>query len=370
MGGIAAITLSQEAGVVGALAVPAFTAGLRGGVRFMSLALSTEMLTLVAVHYARVGPLTAAQATDALVWIVTGLGLGPDRQLPAVRGAASHRRPADPLPRRTATDQAAVEPLRQSRFRTGPDHPRHADRRRGPQRAARRRHRACTSTEAITSPRWWPVRAPRRSTKQRSSHWRTMRGKRTDQLISDSTFALPLLTDSGPVAVITGLLPATFGMNANEAGLRERLDTLRANLAPLAVQLDTAMLFTRLRDAATADERRRLAREMHDGVAQDIASLGYLVDALAAAPASDAQAEQLRRLRERISGRRLAGQDLGPDPAHRRPGQREPRGRHQWSGAPPQRELRHARSGSPSTSGRHDFARRSRPSCCASRRRP
>ncbi len=61
------------------------------------------------------------------------------------------------------------------------------------------------------------------------------------------------------------------------------------------------MLFTRLRDAATADERRRLAREMHDGVAQDIASLGYLVDALAAAPSSPQQAESLRRLRERIT---------------------------------------------------------------------
>ena len=73
VGGVAALTLQQEAGVLGALAVPAFTAGLRGGVRFVSLALSTEVLTLVGVHYARVGPLDAAQATDSLVWIVTGL---------------------------------------------------------------------------------------------------------------------------------------------------------------------------------------------------------------------------------------------------------------------------------------------------------
>ena len=57
----------------------------------------------------------------------------------------------------------------------------------------------------------------------------------------------------------------------------------------------------RLRDAATAEERRRLAREMHDGVAQDIASLGYLVDALAATPTTDVQAEGLRELRERIT---------------------------------------------------------------------
>ena len=47
------------------------------------------------------------------------------------------------------------------------------------------------------------------------------------------------------------------------------------------MHLDTALLFAAFRDAATAEERRRLAREMHDGVAQDIASLGYLVDALA-----------------------------------------------------------------------------------------
>ena len=44
------------------------------------------------------------------------------------------------------------------------------------------------------------------------------------------------------------------------------------------MHLDTALLFAAFRDAATVEERRRLAREMHDGVAQEIASLGYLVD--------------------------------------------------------------------------------------------
>ena len=68
-----------------------------------------------------------------------------------------------------------------------------------------------------------------------------------------------------------------------------------------AVRLDTALMFSEFRDTATADERRRLAREMHDGVAQDIASLGYLVDALAARPATPQQADQFQVLRERIS---------------------------------------------------------------------
>jgi len=40
-------------------------------------------------------------------------------------------------------------------------------------------------------------------------------------------------------------------------------------------------MFDEVRSAATRDERRRLSREMHDGVAQDIASMGYLLDAVA-----------------------------------------------------------------------------------------
>ena len=49
-----------------------------------------------------------------------------------------------------------------------------------------------------------------------------------------------------------------------------------------AVQLQAALLFGRVRDTATSEERQRIAREVHDGVAQDVASLGYLVDNLAA----------------------------------------------------------------------------------------
>ena len=44
---------------------------------------------------------------------------------------------------------------------------------------------------------------------------------------------------------------------------------------------------------ATTEERNRLAREMHDGVAQEIASLGYVVDEARAPPPSDRAAEQL-----------------------------------------------------------------------------
>ncbi|MGN0063991.1 MAG: sensor histidine kinase [Nocardioides sp.] len=44
------------------------------------------------------------------------------------------------------------------------------------------------------------------------------------------------------------------------------------------LRLDTADLFERVRLLATAEERNRIARDMHDGVAQEVVGLGYLVD--------------------------------------------------------------------------------------------
>ena len=100
----------------------------------------------------------------------------------------------------------------------------------------------------------------------------------------------------GDAAVIAGLRPG------NDKTMPEPpFPDLAAALAPSTVKFDTALLFTHFRDVATADERQRLAREMHDGVAQDIASLGYLVDALAARPADETQAKQFAMLRERVT---------------------------------------------------------------------
>jgi signal transduction histidine kinase len=45
-----------------------------------------------------------------------------------------------------------------------------------------------------------------------------------------------------------------------------------------AVRLDTAVLFDEIRHLSAAEERNRIARDMHDGVAQEIVALGYVVD--------------------------------------------------------------------------------------------
>ncbi len=68
-----------------------------------------------------------------------------------------------------------------------------------------------------------------------------------------------------------------------------------------SLRLDTALVFDEIRTVATTDERQRLAREIHDGIAQEIASLGYVVDGLQASSNDDATVDGLRSLRAELS---------------------------------------------------------------------
>jgi signal transduction histidine kinase len=77
----------------------------------------------------------------------------------------------------------------------------------------------------------------------------------------------------------------TFGLVAIErpaAFDSAELAQATALLEEQGLRLETALLFSEVRTLATAEERRRLAREIHDGIAQELASLGYAVDDLAA----------------------------------------------------------------------------------------
>jgi signal transduction histidine kinase len=56
-----------------------------------------------------------------------------------------------------------------------------------------------------------------------------------------------------------------------------------------ALRLETGLLFDQIRELATTEERRRLAREIHDGIAQELASLGYVVDEISAKAADNDQ---------------------------------------------------------------------------------
>ncbi|MHB8275612.1 MAG: histidine kinase, partial [Dermatophilaceae bacterium] len=97
------------------------------------------------------------------------------------------------------------------------------------------------------------------------------------------------------------------------------LGTLVALAESHSANVDVAMIFTALRQRAAFEERERLAREMHDGIAQELVALGYRIDvarrqaatrAPQLAPALDDARADLSRvltdLRLRIADLRLA----------------------------------------------------------------
>ncbi len=79
------------------------------------------------------------------------------------------------------------------------------------------------------------------------------------------------------------------------------LETAQGLANEAALRIDTGQLFTEVRTMATVEERRRLAREIHDGVAQEVAALGYAVDELAANASDDHSRTALMGLRAELS---------------------------------------------------------------------
>ena len=72
---------------------------------------------------------------------------------------------------------------------------------------------------------------------------------------------------------------------------------------PAALRLEAALLFDDVRSLATNEERQRLAREIHDGVAQELVMVGYGIDNAAATlpEGADETAEELRTLRGEVT---------------------------------------------------------------------
>ena len=79
------------------------------------------------------------------------------------------------------------------------------------------------------------------------------------------------------------------------------LEAAQAIVDEAALRIETGQLFSEVRSIATVEERRRLAREIHDGIAQEIASLGYVVDDLSARSEDDGVSEDLLTLRGELS---------------------------------------------------------------------
>ncbi|CAA9330890.1 MAG: Two-component system sensor histidine kinase [uncultured Nocardioidaceae bacterium] len=104
---------------------------------------------------------------------------------------------------------------------------------------------------------------------------------------------LPLRVGSRMIGVVVSA--------SGETPAPDSLKQLMRAVDEQAMRIDTALAFDEVRMLATSDERRRLAREIHDGIAQEVASIGYLVDDLAASTAHPEQARRLRDLREELT---------------------------------------------------------------------
>jgi len=295
VGTVCALSLDSSLAVLGAMAIPPFTASLRRGPRGMLQAISAELIVLVTVSTAVRGAMHADEGSGAFTWAVTGIGLG----LIGSFVRASLHEVSDPLtPYRDA--QALIRELidLSGSLSSGLD-PLSL----GGVVAEAVRNELPVSALVVHVPRGHglsPLLTETDTTTLELLQPLAVTAAHTLAPAREGrAFAFPLMTDVGLVAVVAGVLPD--GLDVAGLQVDARLAEVAERLEPAAVHLDTALLFTAFRDAATSDERRRLAREMHDGVAQDIASLGYLVDGLAAAPVTPQQAAQLRVLRERIT---------------------------------------------------------------------
>lgn len=79
---------------------------------------------------------------------------------------------------------------------------------------------------------------------------------------------------------------------------------VRSVADPAALRLEAALLFDEVRSLATNEERQRLAREIHDGVAQELVMVGYGIDnAMATLPPEGAESTEteLRALRAEVT---------------------------------------------------------------------
>ena len=112
-----------------------------------------------------------------------------------------------------------------------------------------------------------------------------------------ASLVIPLVAEGRTVGLVAieSEDPASFGAEA--------IADAEEQTKGAALRLETALLFEDVRSMATTEERQRLAREIHDGIAQELAMLGYGIDnAMAVLPDEATQAStELEDLRSEVT---------------------------------------------------------------------
>ncbi|MEN8672769.1 sensor histidine kinase [Nocardioides sp.] len=293
VGGVVGVSLETSPAVLLALALPPFLVGLGSGIRGALVALGLELTMAVGLALAMRFDLSPDVGLSIFTWAMAGLGLG---LIGSFVHAMAEREP-DELTSYLDAQRLIKQLLDLSGdLSSGLDVTALAG-----TVVSDVRDQLPTSAFGLYLPRGEtliPLVAHGSDSAEVSAPIEIIAVEswaRGEPLVDGLHFAFPL----GDGAVVAGALSLLADLQLDVVE-RSILDLTR-RLRSKAVQLDTALLFSDFRDLASADVRQRLAREMHDGIAQDIASLGYLVDALAAKPASDKQAQQFTMLRDRIT---------------------------------------------------------------------
>lgn len=293
VGGVSGVVIDTAPALMLCLALPPFLAAIHGGLPATRLALGAELLAVLVPSLISTQSVSAEQGLSIFTWGMAGLGLGligsfvhvmaehdPDELAPYLDAQRLIRRLLD-----LSGDLSYGLDVTSLAGSVVSDV----------------RDRLPTSALGLYLPRGEllvPLVTKLDDPFEQLSEAESLAVEswaRSEPLVYERCFAFPL----GDAAVVAGLLSSEADIEVEE--VERSILALDQQLRTKAVQLDTALLFSDFRDLASADVRQRLAREMHDGVAQDIASLGYLVDALAARPANDKQSQQLAMLRERIT---------------------------------------------------------------------
>ena len=295
IGSVTGLSSHSTTAILGAIALPPFTAGLSRGLRGVALALSAELAVYVVVGLSK---LDQVQGLAAFNWAVTGLGLG----LIAAFVRRTFLQVNDPQ-RAYRDAQALIRELitLSGRLSSGLDPVAL-----GGQIASSVRDQLPVASLTVHIPRGealsplvgdMGLTTPESLVSEELAQYSLMTG---NVRVAGHSFAFPLNSGGGVAAVVSGVLAP--GLDPQALDLPRRLSQLDRSLSPATVRLDTAVLFLAFRDSATFEERRRLAREMHDGVAQEMASLGYFVDTLVdQEPDDSVRGRQLKLLRERLT---------------------------------------------------------------------
>src|SRR5258708_34995961 len=81
---------------------------------------------------------------------------------------------------------------------------------------------------------------------------------------------------------------------------RREVEMLTGFVEPVALAIDNARWFSRLRTVGADEERTRIARDLHDRVGQSLAFVAFELDRISRQVTGDPVEAELRRLREDV----------------------------------------------------------------------